>query len=125
MQDKEFLGYFQSLGSNTVDDIKRASQNIVMTLLVPNRAEHDVSNHEQLITLQKKYCTGDLGDQMDADLNYTLKRLIGGLISENHQVKRGFFFAMSQVLQRFKKQIDPMKFLKYVTEETKTTKTMK
>ena len=78
-----------------------------------------------MAALQKKYLTGDLGDGMTADLNYALKRLVNGLISDNHLVKRGFFLAASQVLVRFKKQIDPMKLLKYVTEETKSAKGMK
>lgn len=62
---------------------------------------------------------------MSADLNYTLKRLVNGLNSDNHTVKRGFFLAMSQVLVRFKKQIDAMKLLKFITEETKSSKGMK
>ena len=62
---------------------------------------------------------------MSADLNYAIKRLIKGLTSENHAVKQGFFLVTAQVLSRFKKQIDAMKLLKFVTEETKTTKGMK
>lgn len=62
---------------------------------------------------------------MSADLNYTVKRLIRGLSSDNHAVKKGYFLATSQVLSRFRKLIDPMKLLKFVTEETKTTKMMK
>ena len=73
----------------------------------------------------KKYLTGDLGDGMSADLNYALKRLVRGLCSENHAVKQGYFLATSQVLNRFRKQIDSMKLLRFVTEETKTSKGMK
>ena len=62
---------------------------------------------------------------MSADLNYAIKRLIKGLTSDNHAVKQGFFLATAQVISRFKKQIDAMKLLKFVTEETKTTKGMK
>ena len=62
---------------------------------------------------------------MSADLNYAVKRLIRGLCSDNHAVKKGYFLATSQVLSRFTKQIDSMKLLKFVTEETKTTKMMK
>jgi hypothetical protein len=75
--------------------------------------------------LMKKYLTGDLGDGMSADLNYALKRLVKGLTSENHLVKQGFFLAASQVFGRFRKQIDAMKLLKFITEETKTVKGMK
>jgi len=32
---------------------------------------------------------------MSADLNYTLKRLIRGLTSSNHAVKKGYFLASS------------------------------
>jgi len=43
--------------------------------------------------LKAKYTTGDLGEGMTADLNYALKRLIKGLCSNNHAVKKGFFLA--------------------------------
>ena len=62
---------------------------------------------------------------MSADLNYALKRIVKGLTSENHLVKQGFFLAASQVFSRFRKQIDGMKLLKFITEETKTVKGMK
>lgn len=62
---------------------------------------------------------------MSADLNYTLKRLIRGLTSDNHAVKQGHFIASTLVINRFKKQIDVMKLLKFIAEETKTSKTMK
>jgi len=72
-----------------------------------------------------KYLSGDLGDDMSPDLNYALKRLVRGLTSDNHAVKQGYFLASSQVFARFRKQIDCMKLLKFVTEETKTSKSMK
>jgi hypothetical protein len=78
-----------------------------------------------LAKLQEKYLKGDLGDDMSADLNYTLKRLIGGVVSDNHQVKKGFFIALVAVLRRFKAQVDLPKFLTHVKEETKVTKLMK
>ena len=62
---------------------------------------------------------------MSADLNYTLKRLVNGLTSDNHAVKQGYFVVSSQVFNRFRKQIDLMKLLKFVTEETKVSKGMK
>lgn len=62
---------------------------------------------------------------MSADLNYGLKRLIRGLVSENHLVKKGFFLATVEVVTRFKKQIDIIKLIKYVKSETKTSSTMK
>ena len=46
---------------------------------------------KNIAKLYKKYSTGDLGDQMSPDLNYTLKRLMRGLNSDDHTVKRGFF----------------------------------
>ena len=39
---------------------------------------------------------------MSADLNYTLKRLVKGLTSDNHLVKKGFFLAAVEVVRRFK-----------------------
>ena len=62
---------------------------------------------------------------MSADLNYTLKRLVRGLTSENHRVKRGFFLAMASVVRCFKSQIDVSKLINFVLEETKTSKVMK
>ena len=38
-------------------------------------------------SLKLRYLKGDLGEDMSADLNYTLKRCVRGLCSENHQVK--------------------------------------
>jgi hypothetical protein len=74
---------------------------------------------------QQKYLTGDLGEGMSADLNYTLKRLIRGLTSDDHSVKRGFFLGTCDVVARFKKQIDILKFIKFINEETKTSTVMK
>lgn len=37
-----------------------------------------------LAKLQEKYLKGDLGESMSADLNYTMKRLVGGVVSDNH-----------------------------------------
>ena len=62
---------------------------------------------------------------MSSDLNYTLKRLVRGLSSENHTVKRGFFLAIVEVIRRFKAQIDMTKLIRYMKEETKTSSTMK
>ena len=62
---------------------------------------------------------------MSADLNYTLKRLVRGLYSDNHAVKQGFFLASVMVLNRFKAQIDFEKYIKFVNEETKTNAGMK
>jgi hypothetical protein len=94
----------------------------VNTLLAVRKVDQP---SEELAALTKKYLTGDLGDGMSADLNYALKRLIRGLSSENHAVKQGYYLATAQVLSRFKKQIDSMKLLKFVTEETKVSKGMK
>lgn len=74
--------------------MKSAATKIVNTLVaigsIPGRkASHDsksiADKAEQ--ALKKKYSTGDLGDKVSADLNYTLKRLVRGLNSENHTVK--------------------------------------
>ena len=75
--------------------------------------------------LKKKYSTGDLGANMVADVNYTLKRLVRGLISDNHAVTRGFFLASVQVLARFKDNIDFAKYISFINEETKTNSGMK
>ena len=132
MQDKDFLGYFGQLGpQSSNNELKQASANIVNTLLAVStavgkrRASVDEEEEKQLNALKAKYSTGDLGEGMTADLNYALKRLIRGLCSDNHAVKKGYFLASSQVLARFKKQIDAMKLLKFITEETKTSKIMK
>lgn len=80
---------------------------------------------KKLAAFQAKYQTGDLGEFMSADLNYTLKRLVRGLSSENHIVKRGFFLATVEVLRRFKAQIDMVKLIRFMKEETKTVSTLK
>ena len=62
---------------------------------------------------------------MSADLNYTLKRVISGLTSDIHNVKKGFFLVAVDVFTRFKKKIDFPKLIKFIRKETKTTSTMK
>lgn len=62
---------------------------------------------------------------MTADLNYSLKRLVGGLVSDNHQVKQGFFLASVLVLNRFKSFIDFDKYVAFLKEQTKCNAGMK
>lgn len=69
-------------------------------------------------TIKKKYMKGDLGQNMAPDVNYTLKRLVRGLISDNHAVKRGFFLASVQVLGRFKEAIEFQKYIDFIKAET-------
>lgn len=88
-------------------------------------ATADDKKAKRLAQFQQKYLTGDLGEGMSADLNYTLKRLVRGLSSDNHLVKRGFFLTTVSVLRCFKAQIDITKLIKLVNEETKTSKIMK
>lgn len=72
-----------------------------------------------------KYSSGDLGDKVFADLNYTLKRLCRGLASENHAAKEGFFVALVFVLTRFKNLVDSEKLLKLILAQTKVNAQMK
>lgn len=65
------------------------------TTVGKRRASADEEEEKQLNSLKAKYLTGDLGDGMTADLNYALKRLIRGLCSDNHAVKKGYFLATS------------------------------
>ena len=62
---------------------------------------------------------------MTADLNYSLKRLVGGLCSDNHLVKQGFFLSSVMVINRFKGFIDFDKYISYILEETRTQSGMK
>jgi len=134
MDDRDFLGYFDKLGSPKVDIIKSASGNIVSTLLTldskmgrkasMDSAENKVKQKVEE-SLRKKYSQGDLGDKMSTDLNYSLKRLVRGLYSENHAVKQGFFLASVMVLNRFGSSIDFEKYMAFVKEETKTNSGMK
>ena len=67
----------------------------VGTTVGKRRASADEEEEKQLNALKAKYLTGDLGDGMTADLNYALKRLVRGLCSDNHSVKKGYFLAAS------------------------------
>lgn len=111
MEDKDFLGYFNKLGPpSSLEEVKSAATKIVSTLVaigsVPGRrASMDSSSKAAEAAenaLKSKYLTGDLGEKVSADLNYTLKRLVRGLYSENHQVKQGYFLANVLVLTKFK-----------------------
>lgn len=87
--------------------------------------DEKVAKAKLLAKLQEKYLKGDLGENMSADLNYTLKRLIGGIVSDDHQIKKGFFIALVSVLRRFKTQVDVVKLINFVQEETKLNERMK
>lgn len=91
MQDKDFLGYFTQLGGGSPAQLTLASNNIVNTLIASSTAKHPEKESEELATLMKKYLQGDLGENMPADLNYTLKRMVRGLSSDNHAAKQGYF----------------------------------
>jgi DNA polymerase phi len=56
---------------------------------------------------------------VSADLNYTLKRLIRGLTSDNHSAKKGFYLATVLVLKRFKSDLELEKLIEFVKMETK------
>jgi len=58
-------------------------------------------------------------------LNYTIKRLIGGICSDNAQIKRGFFLGAVSILKEFKQVIDVDKLIKYISAETKVSGGMK
>ena len=62
---------------------------------------------------------------MSADLNYTLKRVINGLTSDIHNIKRGYFLVAVDIFTRFKNKIDLQKVMKFIRKETKTSSTMK
>ena len=128
MEDKDFLGYFSKLGPpSSQEEIKSCATKIVSTLVAigsvaGRKMSTDSSNKAQEAAeqaLKQRYTTGDLGEKVSADLNYTLKRLVRGLYSENHGVKQGFFLSSVLVLSRFKNQIDYDKYLKHVFNETK------
>jgi len=123
MDDKDFLGYFTQLGNSNTEKIKSASSNIVTTLLaldskmgrkVSMDLEESKEKEKAEAVLKKKYMTGDLGADMAPDVNYTVKRLVRGLISDNHAVKRGFFLASVQVLARFKEAIEFQKYVDFI-----------
>ena len=127
MEDKDFLNYFGELGNRDVAKVKQAANNIVGTLLaldtkVGRKAsmdsqaasdDADRARSKAESALRSKYQRGDLGEKMTADLNYTLKRLVRGLYSDNHAVKQGFFLASVMVLNRFKDQIDFQKYVEF------------
>jgi hypothetical protein len=96
MEDRDFLSYFGKLGPpSSLEEMKTASNKIVNTLIAigsktGRRASMDSTSkaaEDAEQALKKKYATGDLGEKVSPDLNYTLKRLIRGLFSENHAVK--------------------------------------
>ncbi len=135
MEDKDFLGYFNNFGDKNIEVLKNSANNIVNTLLALDsnfvRKLSRDSTEDALIkqkaenSLKQKYDKGDLGENMTADLNYTLKRLVRGLYSENHKVKQGFFLGSVLVLSRFKDKVDFEKYMNFIKEETKINGTMR
>ena len=135
MEDRDFLKYFTQLGSARIDQIQTASRNIVATLLAidttkPKKQDADETAEEAKTkkkaadSLRQKYNQGDLGDKVNADLNYSLKRLVRGVCSENHTVKQGFFIASVMVFNRFSNIVDFDKLIAFIQEETKTNSSM-
>jgi hypothetical protein len=138
MDDRDFLSYFTQLGSPKPELIMQASRNIVTTLLAldtskvrKSSADAKDTKEEKKVkakvadSLRKKYSQGDLGEKVNADLNYSLKRLIGGICSENHAVKQGFFLASVMVFNRFSNLVEFEKLMNLIMEETKTNSGMK
>lgn len=62
---------------------------------------------------------------MFADLNYTVKRLVKGLTSEDAQVKEGLYLGLVTVLRKFGSIIDTHKYISLIDHKTKTHNKMK
>lgn len=77
MEDKNFLSYFHNLSSQELVTKKQAATKIVDTLTL-TEALSSPSDYEHLdskiLEMIKKYLSGDLGDKLSADVNYTLKK---------------------------------------------------
>ena len=123
MEDKEFMRYFRELSETKPGEQKYdATSNIINSLLgIENirksqsaigRKFSDPPEH----SVKTKYINKKYGSDISVDLNYTLSRLIQGLISENITAKEGFFLCLTSVLQRFK-QISIPDFLREIEEK--------
>ena len=77
MEDKHFVSYFKDLGSTDVQAKKQAASKIVNTLILtealskPSDYQH---LEEGVLKLIQKYLSGDLGEELSADSNYTIKK---------------------------------------------------
>ena len=107
MKDKDFVGHFNRLGpQSTKKELKQASLNIVNTSLlisfVSGRDRKSTAGKEELPASTKttrrqnnwldssrsQFDVRIQADRMSEDLNYTLKRIVNDLVSDNHTVKR-------------------------------------
>ena len=77
MEDKHFLSYFKELSDSDQKIKKQAASKIVNTLIL-TEALSKSSDYEHLeegvLRLIQKYLSGDLGEELSADVNYTIKK---------------------------------------------------
>ena len=117
MDDKEFPELFTRLGYRDVGAVKNAAGSMVTKL-------QEVPANVAATGLRERYAKNDLGNLI-ADVNYALKRLVKGMNSENHAVKKGFFLALVEVLKAFHANVDEKRLITYIVRESKITASMK
>ena len=117
MDDKEFPELFTRLGYRDVGAVKNAAGSMVTKL-------QEVPANVAATGLREQYAKNDLGNLI-ADVNYALKRLVKGMNSENHAVKKGFFLALVEVLKAFHANVDEKRLITYIVRESKITASMK
>jgi len=79
----------------------------------------------KVLEMLKKYSKGDFGTAVFADLDYSIKRIISGLSSENSEVKEGYFLVLVLLFKNFWVLFDKSKLINYIVEETKNSKALK
>ena len=126
MEDKDFLSHFWSISQYPNKQLKfSGARNIVQTILtldsIKNSGNRKLSGGEMTskITIVKKYANEDFGKNVSPDLNYTLSRLIKGIISSNNASREGFYITFCLVISRFT-SIDPISLIKTIVRETTT-----
>uniref|UniRef100_A0A7S3KP36 Uncharacterized protein n=1 Tax=Euplotes crassus TaxID=5936 RepID=A0A7S3KP36_EUPCR len=69
----------------------------------------------------ERYMKGDLGE-VSPDLNYTIKKLISGITEQIESFVKGYFLALTLIVQRFKDKIDFSKLINYAVDKTSLSK---
>jgi len=117
MNDKEFLGYFDNLASSSSPDplLFSSCQDLLSTLLT---LEHS----HQIKPISSE--TSLFGSDITPDLDYTLKRLIRSLTTNDIELQMRFALALQELLTRFS-HVKSSNFVDFLVKECDLKKTAK
>ena len=117
MNDKEFLGYFDTLAStSTPDSLLFSSCNDLLSTL--SSLEHSQPSKGNTVH------SSPFGSEVSPDLDYTLKKIIRSLTTDNVELQMRFALALKELLSRFP-AVMSTNFVDFLLKECDLKKTVK